>query len=282
MIEEKKCSRCRVKKPKTNDFFYSRKNSKDGFQGVCKECVLSARKAGGVQKDESKKQCSTCDKWFPRTKDFFHLRKQSKDGFRNSCKECSRSWTYRWREDNRELYLERKQKNRKAPHRVAKTKEYNNKPEVKRRRRFVRKRWRQENREHYLSYNRNYLRERRKEDPHFRAKSNVSRAIRMSLSERGSSKKGSSVWTFLPYSLEELITHLEKLFSDEMSWENYGSYWHIDHIYPQSLLPFDSMEHPNFIKCWSLNNLQPLEALENIRKSNKTIITWSDGRQEEF
>ena len=56
-----------------------------------------------------------------------------------------------------------------------------------------------------------------------------------------------------------------------MSWENYGIYWQIDHIYPQSLLPYDSMDHPNFLKCWSLDNLRPLEATENIRKGNKLI-----------
>ena len=31
------------------------------------------------------------------------------------------------------------------------------------------------------------------------------------------------------------------------------------------------MEHPNFQKCWALSNLRPLEAFENIRKSNKLI-----------
>ena len=34
-------------------------------------------------------------------------------------------------------------------------------------------------------------------------------------------------------------------------------------------LPFESMDEPNFQKCWALENLQPLEASENIRKGNK-------------
>ena len=55
-----------------------------------------------------------------------------------------------------------------------------------------------------------------------------------------------------------------------MNWENYGE-WHIDHIYPQSKLPYDSMEHPNFLKCWALDNLQPLWAEENRKKSNKVL-----------
>ena len=40
-------------------------------------------------------------------------------------------------------------------------------------------------------------------------------------------------------------------------------------IYPQSKLPYDSMTHPNFLKCWALENLQPLEAKENISKGNR-------------
>jgi len=56
-----------------------------------------------------------------------------------------------------------------------------------------------------------------------------------------------------------------------MNWDNHGK-WHLDHIYPQSLLPYDSMKHPNFQKCWALDNLHPLEATENISKGNK--IEW--------
>ena len=61
-----------------------------------------------------------------------------------------------------------------------------------------------------------------------------------------------------------------------MTWENYGKFdlnkktWQIDHIIPQSLLLYDNLEHLNFIKCWALENLQPLETCANIKKSNKT------------
>ena len=57
-------------------------------------------------------------------------------------------------------------------------------------------------------------------------------------------------------------------------WENYGGKnneerksWHVDHINPQCNFPYDSLEHPNFLKCWSLNNLRPLEKIENLRKN---------------
>ena len=54
-----------------------------------------------------------------------------------------------------------------------------------------------------------------------------------------------------------------------MSWENYGSYWHIDHIKPDSRFIYESVEDIEFKKCWALSNLQPLKAEDNLKKSNK-------------
>jgi hypothetical protein len=81
--------------------------------------------------------------------------------------------------------------------------------------------------------------------------------------------KNGSILNYLPYSIEELKVHLELKFNNLMNWENYGMYWHIDHIIPQSTFKFISMLDEEFLKCWALDNLQPLEAAENIRKSNK-------------
>jgi hypothetical protein len=84
-------------------------------------------------------------------------------------------------------------------------------------------------------------------------------------------EKGGSTFSALPYSPQDLVEHLERQFDEKMNWDNYGSYWDVDHIYPQSLLPYDSLDHTNFQKCWALDNLQPLEKMENIKKSNKVL-----------
>tara|TARA_R110000796_G_scaffold74800_1_gene168196 strand:- start:41 stop:592 length:552 start_codon:yes stop_codon:yes gene_type:complete len=39
---------------------------------------------------------------------------------------------------------------------------------------------------------------------------------------------------FLGCSIKDFIVYLEKQFDGNMSWENYGKYWEIDHIYPRS------------------------------------------------
>ena len=92
---------------------------------------------------------------------------------------------------------------------------------------------------------------------------NVSRMIRHALNGK---TKTLPTFKALGYSLQLLEEHLERQFKSGMTWENYGE-WHIDHIYPQSKLPYDDVTHPNFLKCWALENLQPLWAADNIRKA---------------
>jgi len=67
----------------------------------------------------------------------------------------------------------------------------------------------------------------------------------------------------LDYSVQDLMRHLEGLFVEGMSWDNYGK-WHIDHIIP--CCKFDHSDDNEFKQCWSLENLQPLWARDNIRK----------------
>lgn len=99
---------------------------------------------------------------------------------------------------------------------------------------------------------------RRKQDISFKLKKNVSRAI-----ARAITKSGNSTIKYLPYTIEEFKFHLQLQFDDKMTWNNYGIYWHIDHIIPQSMFSYQSMEDVEFIECWKLTNLRPLEANQN-------------------
>ena len=114
-------------------------------------------------------------------------------------------------------------------------------------------------------------RERYNADPIFRLRSLVSKSVRRGLKK----PKSDSFIRHLEYPLGQLKAHIESLWEPWMSWDNHGSYnknmrtWQIDHIIPQSTLPYDSMEHPNFKKCWSLGNIRPLEAIKNLRRKKK-------------
>lgn len=67
----------------------------------------------------------------------------------------------------------------------------------------------------------------------------------------------------------QLRAHLESKFTRRMTWANYGSYWHVDHILPCA--SFDHSIASQRKQCWHWTNLQPLEARENMRKSSKVI-----------
>jgi hypothetical protein len=109
-------------------------------------------------------------------------------------------------------------------------------------------------------------RERHATDINFKLKKNVSRSIRHAIT-----KQGLSTFKHLPYTVQELKKHLESQFDTKMSWDNYGSYWHIDHIIPHSLFKYVSMEDDAFNICWALSNLRPLEAHQNMMDGSTRI-----------
>ncbi len=53
-----------------------------------------------------------------------------------------------------------------------------------------------------------------------------------------------------------------------MTWDNYGK-WHIDHTIPISVFNFNRYTDIDFKRCWSLKNLSPMWAKENLVKHNK-------------
>ena len=82
------------------------------------------------------------------------------------------------------------------------------------------------------------------------------------------SHKSKRTTAFLGCTPKELREHLERLFRDGMSWENYGLRgWHIDHIVPLSIL--DLSDPCEVARACHYTNLQPLWARDNIRKSNR-------------
>lgn len=111
-------------------------------------------------------------------------------------------------------------------------------------------------------------------DPVRKMRHNVGVSVRDSLVRNKGTKQGSSVFDKLPYTPQELKEHLEGQFDEWMNWDNYGGSndspnksWHIDHIKPQCQFSFSSMEDAQFLECWSLTNLRPLEKKENMSRS---------------
>tara|TARA_Y100000034_G_scaffold77920_1_gene93687 strand:+ start:576 stop:947 length:372 start_codon:yes stop_codon:yes gene_type:complete len=110
--------------------------------------------------------------------------------------------------------------------------------------------------------------------PTKRLRNNVSRTVSSAIWRVTGKQTWKSIWKTLPYSPTQLKKHIENQFQQGMTWDNWGNTpgcWNIDHIYPQSRLLYDSVEHPNFQKCWSLKNLQPMWWEENVAKSDSIV-----------
>jgi hypothetical protein len=161
---------------------------------------------------------------------------------------------------------------------------YNNKPEVKIKKlenykewskdkndylKEKHTKWREENREHVNQYARDYERKRRAEDPKYRLGVRTRTAVWQMLKERNVNKTNKT-FDLLGYTLEELMSHLEALFTEGMTWDNYGE-WHVDHKIPMTSFNFETTEDREFKLCWCLDNLQPLWGPENLSKGTKLL-----------
>jgi hypothetical protein len=158
---------------------------------------------------------------------------------------------------------------------LLKAKEYRERPEVKERYKEYRQKtidqqslrnraYREKNRDKINAKDR----ERRASSLKERLDSKMSLRIWKCLKMNKGSKRGKNWREVLGYTTEDLIKHLESQFDDKMSWDNYGSYWHIDHIIPKVLFTYQDLDDPQFKECWGLTNLRPLEGRLNSSKSD--------------
>ena len=99
----------------------------------------------------------------------------------------------------------------------------------------------------------------------------LSSVVRNSVRYALKSDKENSSKEYLGISIDDYRKHIESLFKDEMSWENYGE-WHIDHIIPLKYKQ-DGVEPTleEVIERLHYLNTQPMWASENISKGNRYI-----------
>jgi hypothetical protein len=232
---------------------------------------------------ENSKICSKCKLDKPISQ--FSKRNTRKIGHASTCKSCFKLYRIENKDkivENNKIYRE-KNKDKIVKYNSIHNKKYHilNKKEIS----YRKKEYYIENRDKILSQinnNREILNERIKnrkiKDPIFKLRKSVSNVIYQALKLSNSSKRGKSVLQFLPYTINELKFHLESQFESWMNWQNWGRFnhkswiendsctwtWQIDHIIPQSDLPYTSMEDENFKKCWALENLRPYSSKLNI------------------
>ena len=279
----KKCNKCEIEKP-TEDF-YKDSSKKDGLTTICKDCIKKRTIPEDKKVVVTEKVCSKCKKTKPA--DEFCKDSKKKDGLRYSCKECYKPTITKYHEKNRETINMKKAERRKNPEVKEKeraaykvyynnpnsrhkkrlndpqhkdqTKEYRSRPEVKERikqNNIVTKPIRLKQRK-----------ERYKTNPDYRLKM----IIRSRLHKALSRNKTNSSFEYVGCDVAFLKKWLEFRFDENMNWDNFGTYWHIDHILP--IAAFDTTNKSEHI-CFHWTNLQPLESIENQSKKDNIHLHY--------
>jgi hypothetical protein len=83
----------------------------------------------------------------------------------------------------------------------------------------------------------------------------------------GKVNKHHSAIKLIGCNIEYYKQYLEQQFQSDMSWENYGTLWEIDHIKPCAL--FDLTKEEEQKQCFHHTNTQPLYKIDNRRKGDK-------------
>jgi len=208
------------------------------------------------------KVCSRCG--VEKSVDKFVKRSALKSGIAAQCKECQVKGVMVWHNRNPEKRKEACRKWREAHKDYIK--ESRGKWSKTEKCKEGKKRWRIENPEKNLAAI-NRAATVRLSTLKGRLNCRMASAIRTTLKQ--GTKKNRHWESLVDFTIDQLKSHLEKQFTQEMSWDNYGTYWHIDHRTPVAVFNFNRPEDIDFRICWSIRNLQPLEAKANIRKGAK-------------
>jgi len=126
-------------------------------------------------------------------------------------------------------------------------------------------------REKYYQKNKNtimakaivYQKNRRLRDYAFAIESRLRRRFNHAIQKTG---KAGRIMELVGCTRDQLVAHMEAQFLPGMSWEN-RSEWHVDHIRPCA--SFDLTDPEQQRQCFHYTNLQPLWAIDNIRKGSK-------------
>lgn len=178
------------------------------------------------------------------------------------CKACRKDKARKWRVENREkkreadrLWRENNKEKKKEMDRVWRENNSDRKKEND-------KRYREENKEKIKKNKKEYY------------EKNGLKYLFQSISKRlhektNGEKKPKEIKVYLGCDESFLKKWFEFQFTSKMSWENYPSYWHIDHVVPCS--SFDLSKEDELKKCFEWKNCRPLKKEKNRSKSYKMI-----------
>lgn len=229
----KACSRCKIVQPVES--FSNSSRSKDGKNGICKECSSEKCKLFREKNPDYGKR----------------YRKEHADTFKKYAEQQKRKDYQRaYYERNKERYIENKRKQRAE------------RPHIEK---LWKERYRSKNTERINEYHRKWKSIKRNSDPCYKIRENTSRRIRYELLTLLNHKKTKNTIDYIGCSIEYLKIYVESRFDIGMSWELYGK-WHMDHIIPCAYWNLERETDKHL--CFHYRNLQPLWAGFNKRKKD--------------
>lgn len=227
MATERCCNKCKTTKPLSS--FEPRKNGAFGTRGTCKVCRAPAQRANARKNYERHKQSLIQTQRAYYKANRARVLKQKRDKYWSNPDAA--------RERNRRNWA--KEENKQAQREYRK----NNRSRMTKR----------------------HL-DKMKSDPAFKLRVNL--GIRTSqYLKRKSVKKENPLLYYVGVTPPELRQYFEFLMQDGMTWDNYGSVWHIDHIVPMAAI--DPTNEDELCSVLHFSNLQPLWADENRKKGKR-------------
>lgn len=233
------CTVCKIEKPATPEFFHAYKRAPDGRRAVCRIC-------------RAKDHFDNREARLPKRREFYQA---------NRDRIASANRDYYARNTEAQKESARKRHARNADRNNAVSRAYHEK-----------------HRDRLLAIKREDGRERFKElyrtDKAFTLRHRMRSLMRITMT---TNKGGRRMQEVLGYSYDDLRTHLEDRFTPGMNWERFlAGEIHIDHRIPVAYFRPETYDCPEFRMCWSLTNLRPLWAADNISKADKLPEDFED------
>ena len=111
-----------------------------------------------------------------------------------------------------------------------------------------------------------YQKERKKTDPVFKLAGCLRNRLRVCLKTRN--RKSTKELTGCEYAF--VRDWLQSQFIDDMTFENHGEKWHIDHVLPCA--KFNMLDEEEQRRCFNWTNLQPMFADDNLTKNDRVSM----------
>jgi hypothetical protein len=193
------------------------------------------------------KQCKKCNIEQPLTE--FYNKKDNKDGKHIYCRSCLKPLSDTWykvsKESRADYYKTYRDQNKEYFNQYSNI-HYHTKKEL----------YREWNRTKYQT------------DLGFKLRHVTAARISQALKTYQTLKKDRTI-EYLGCTMDEYTYYLEQMFTPDMSWDNYGEYWEIDHIKP--IDAFDLNDEDQLYEAFKYTNTQPLKKEDNREKSNRYL-----------